>query len=363
MGQPGGVPSLIPELVNAAGQAAVFSCSPRPRAGAPGCPTRMSYDLGAPQPTTDMVQSLLLDGERPFGYRASNREIHLPVKITAPDIPTMNAARELLMSTVDQQSWTLTWTPGATGLPLIFDCFRALPASDHARLPVNRQPVTVDHAALPRAALRPVRPERAPAGRVLLPAAGRGRRPPGPRRPRQLRARVRRELVGEHVQKYVTGPHLARTGPRRPRPQAGRTYTKSGLGLNLTGLPVLSVWLGQSYDTPHFGPWPAMASNVTLAWTLTDNGWPTPSSSPATYNKMPLVELSGQPGVDAGLRPHPAERAGLQLQQRHRLLGQDLQLRSTRAAPCWPGIQAWLDASPPTRRRCPQPASQRGVIY
>jgi hypothetical protein len=91
-------------------------------------------DPGAPQPTTDFVASLLLDGERPFGRRASNRTIKLPIWITAPTRQRLAAAREVLQQAVDQDFFTITWTrdpfagnPGNTPLPLVFDCFRAQP--------------------------------------------------------------------------------------------------------------------------------------------------------------------------------------------------------------------------------------------
>jgi hypothetical protein len=89
-------------------------------------------DPGAPQPTTDFVASLLLDGERPFGRRASNRTIKLPIWITAPDRRTLAAAREVLQQAIDQDYFTAVWTrdptagnPGNTPLPLVLDCFRA----------------------------------------------------------------------------------------------------------------------------------------------------------------------------------------------------------------------------------------------
>jgi hypothetical protein len=88
-------------------------------------------DPGAPQPTTDFVASLILDGERPFGRRASNRTIKLPIWITAPNRLILAAAREVLQQAIDQDIFTITWTrdpgPGGTPLPLIFDCFRAQP--------------------------------------------------------------------------------------------------------------------------------------------------------------------------------------------------------------------------------------------
>src|SRR5580700_10309438 len=88
------------------------------------------FDLGAPQPTVDVVASLLLDGERPLGTRASNRTITLPITIKAPNFLILSAAREVLMKAIDKQLWTLTWTrdpAGGTALPLVLDCFRALP--------------------------------------------------------------------------------------------------------------------------------------------------------------------------------------------------------------------------------------------
>ena len=91
-----------------------------------------AFDLGAPQPTTDFVASLILDGERPFGRRASNRTIKLPVIITAPTRKILAAAREVLQQAVDQDVWTITWTrdpgPGGAPLPLVIDCFRAQPS-------------------------------------------------------------------------------------------------------------------------------------------------------------------------------------------------------------------------------------------
>ncbi|HEY2638952.1 MAG TPA: hypothetical protein VGI66_03585 [Streptosporangiaceae bacterium] len=90
------------------------------------------YSLGASQPTTDFVASLLLDGERPFGRRSSNRTITLPIVIVAPSRAVLAGAREVLEAAVDQDVWTLTWTQdpvGGTPLPLVFDCFRAQPTA------------------------------------------------------------------------------------------------------------------------------------------------------------------------------------------------------------------------------------------
>jgi len=88
------------------------------------------FSLGTPAPTTDFVGTLVTDGERPFGTRASNRQVTLGVRITAPDWSVLAGARELLLSLIDQQFWTMTWTRRASpedtqALPVIFSCFRA----------------------------------------------------------------------------------------------------------------------------------------------------------------------------------------------------------------------------------------------
>src|SRR4249920_1499533 len=117
LGADGGVPSVIPACAGAIYLLADDG----------------SYDLGTHQPTADYVASLILDGERPFGRRSSNRTITLPVKIISPtgDLKQLAAAREVLEQAVDQDTFTITWSrdPGTgTRLPLILDCFRAQPS-------------------------------------------------------------------------------------------------------------------------------------------------------------------------------------------------------------------------------------------
>jgi hypothetical protein len=105
----GGVPSQLP-----LGQGATYYLSP-------------GWSLGAPAPTVDITGQLMIDGERPFGRRASNRTIVLPITILAPDKTTLAAAREALLMLIDADQWTLTWTRDSGQMPLIFDCFRAQP--------------------------------------------------------------------------------------------------------------------------------------------------------------------------------------------------------------------------------------------
>src|ERR1700691_4108531 len=111
--------------------------------------------LGSPQPIIDIVESLVLNGERPYGTRASNRTVTLPVSITAPDRITLAGAVETLLQLIDQQTWTLQWTrdPGTgTPLPLILDCFRANPSKPVYNLIDAQQfsaDITVEVQALP----------------------------------------------------------------------------------------------------------------------------------------------------------------------------------------------------------------------
>src|SRR5712692_7036613 len=152
MGGPVAIQSGIPELVNAAGIGATFRLL-APASGGSASGGGGTWDLGMPQPTTDIVQSLLLDGERPFGARASNRTMSLPVLIRAPDYITLAAALELLMQAIDAPTWTLAWTPSSTGLTQVFDCFRALPTVySYGFMPGQQQPIaviTLNFQALP----------------------------------------------------------------------------------------------------------------------------------------------------------------------------------------------------------------------
>src|SRR5690348_3844184 len=87
----GGVPSTLP-----LSSGAVYRLQP-------------GWSLGSPQPTVDISGQMILDGERPFGRRASNRTITLPIVIAAPDKQTLAGAVEQLLQEVDQDTWTLTW--------------------------------------------------------------------------------------------------------------------------------------------------------------------------------------------------------------------------------------------------------------
>ena len=73
------------------------------------------FDRGAGAPQTDVVASLLTDGETPKGRRTGNRTITLPIVIYATSRANLNGAKELLLSLVDQAKFSLTWTPDPQG--------------------------------------------------------------------------------------------------------------------------------------------------------------------------------------------------------------------------------------------------------
>jgi hypothetical protein len=99
-----------------------------------------TYDLGTPQPTVDILASLITDGERPQGRRASNRTLTIPVAIISDTRDNLALARETLFALVDQQWWTLTYTRSNTNAgPLILDCWRAEPTVISYNQPTEQQ--------------------------------------------------------------------------------------------------------------------------------------------------------------------------------------------------------------------------------
>lgn len=240
------------------------------------------YDLGAPQPTTDIVSSLLLDGERPFGRRASNRTITLPIEIQAPDFQTMMAAREVLLQAVDAQAWTLTWTRDPAGvnagglgvaLPLILDCFRAQPTivqwggqDGLGRFPIGL--VTLTFQAMPYG-----RSDTPVSLAVASPLPG-GTSPPSP----VVIDNYSSVVAGQNFQsstKCVVGPNSARFNPciapiSDCTGHAGTPasyLSASFAGKDITGRQNLTLWAGVGsdyYSTWNRGP-------VVFSCTLTDN--------------------------------------------------------------------------------------------
>jgi hypothetical protein len=365
LGGPGGVQSDIPALMNAAGVGATFQLLAPSSSGGTAYQSQIAWDLGTPQPTTDQVQSLLLDGERPFGLRASNRTITLPLKITAPDQVTLSAAKELLMQAVDAQSWELIWTPQSTGLTMVFDCFRALPTVySYGFLPGQPSPIaviTLSFQALPYGR-NPV--DALTQVAFASPIIGGIAAPPAPVVLDSFSS-VSGTNWSQSSSQFVVGPHSARFTP----PGAlyySPSYSKSGLGsLNITGLPVLSVWFGQSFDTVHRTPYPKLVSNVTLRWTLTDNASHTLSFH-RTMRKVPWSNKAATPKWTRITTPIPQGSATFNYSAitAYSVAMTNYTSRTAangKSAFAW--LNAWLDAVTANPPSLATQASQRGVIY
>jgi hypothetical protein len=230
------------------------------------------YDLSAPQPTTDIVASLVLDGERPFGRRASNRQISLPIAITAPTRALLAGARETLLQAIDAQTWTLTWTRSG-GLPLVLDCFRASPTVVTYELKYDRalwSLITISFQALPygRSSL-PVQLA------VASPISG-GSSVAAPPAPVVLDAFT--SVTGtqwSQSAQHVIGPNSAYwdpgASPASNPTGAGMFPSKSGTfaAKNLTGLTAVSVWAG--CGSSYIWNWELAGQPSTFSWTLTDS--------------------------------------------------------------------------------------------
>jgi len=236
-------------------------------------------DPGAPQPTTDFVSSLILDGERPFGRRASNRTIKLPIWITAPNRQLLAAAREALEGVIDQDIWTLTWTrdpangnPGGTPLPLVLDCFRAQPTVSVFNTELEKQligmQVELTIPALPYG--------RSDVQQQVSFAAPVPQSPPPPPAPVLLDnyAVISSTAVSQSTQCAV-GPYTACWDPDSFGDPGGQvtplTYGASFTApLNLTGMTSLQLWLGfGSRYYPNLD-YHGKVHGVTMAVTLTD---------------------------------------------------------------------------------------------
>ena len=258
-----GVPSVNPVCAGA-----IFRLAP-------------GFDLSAPQPTADIVGSLVLDGERPFGYRASDRTITLPIVILVPQSLGVDAgravlagARELLLQTIDQQTFTLTWTrnppPGGTALPLVFDCFRANPTVYQYELTNEKQFVSlisISFLALPYG--RSDMPQQlafaSPVQGLLAP-------PPAPV-VLDTFTTVSAPQCSQSAQ-HIAGPHSCHWDPSAS-PANNPTgsgiffsYAASCATSNLTGLGALSVWAG--FGSPYYWNWPG--GPVLHTFTLSDAG-------------------------------------------------------------------------------------------
>lgn len=289
MGGPGGVPcETIPQLLDANGVGPTFRILAPPTGNSAAYGYETSYDFSAPQPTQDVIASMLLDGERPFGNRASNRTISLPIMIRgtmAGGMKQVLAAREYLMSIVDQQVWQITWTSADSGLPLIYDCFRALPsvpvygfnnsaggsktgsAAGRYNYPIGLLTLTVQALPYGRSDIDGTQSLALANSLINSPV------PPGSVTLDDFSSVTGGQGWVQDNTKFVQGGtasirYDAPVPSVSPYPAA--VYRRTlGSPVSVTGLPAVAVWLGQAYDT-QWAPAPSFASNVTVAFTLTD---------------------------------------------------------------------------------------------
>jgi hypothetical protein len=275
-------------------------------------------DLGAGQPTSDYVASLLLDGERPFGRRASNRTVVLPVQITTPGVAgtaqrqLLAAAREVLAQVIDQDVWTLTWTrdPGAgTRLPLLLDCFRAQPSK-----PVY-DPLSEQHGGVMRITLTiPALPygrsdtQFTPAFTGAVPQTP---TPPPPPAPVTLDtyATISGPQFSQSTQ-CVVGPFTALWDPDSFGDPGGQvtplSYTaKFTTPLNLASMASLQFWFGLGSRYYPQLEYPGRIHGTGIAITLTDTSGATLSLS-RDYLRMSVTPVAQAPVFSRISVPFPA---------------------------------------------------------
>jgi hypothetical protein len=245
------------------------------------------WNAGAPQPTTDIVTGLGLDGERPRGRRASNRTVTLPIAITvaqtgdgAADRLTLSAAQEVLLQAIDAEDWTMIYTRHG-GLPMVLDCFRANPAQITYDSVVDRQLVKELEISFPAA----------PYGRsdvaVQIPLATPlpGQSAP----PATVVLDTFTSVSGANFSssaQCVIGPNSAKwdhTGS-----SLNPVYNKTGLGpFDITGLLTLSVYVGIGTNTPS-----SFTNPCTVTFSLTDS-----AGKKITFGVQKALTASGNASV------------------------------------------------------------------
>ena len=239
---------------------------------APQCPgaTFMlapGYDLGMFQPTQDFVASLALDGERPYGYRSSNRTFALGVVIAAPTHALMVSAREFLIQTINQQQWSCTWTRDG-GSPVVFDCFRALPTVTTYLSRLELQSPSVCTVTISFPALPFGKSDTPQTLAFASPAAVGTGTPSAPPSPITLDSFSTVSGSGwVQSSTCLIGPHTAYWAA----PGSGYAYYTNTLSsVNLSNYAAIQLWLGLGAPS-----WPVWArwhfGTVYGAMTLTDN--------------------------------------------------------------------------------------------
>lgn len=241
-----GVASTIPECAGA-----MFRLAP-------------GYSLGAPDPQSNVVAALILDGERPIGRRAGNRNPSIPVVIQAPDRATLAAAREVLIRAVDADYFTLKWTREGA-LPLVLDCFRAAATVIDYSIPHDR--ALVSTLALSFSALPYGRSDTPVIAEFPSPLTGKSAAPA------PVTIDGYSTVSGAHWSQSAQGPGAfsAFWSTGTSGLGAVASYTRSGLApLDLTGLNGLAVYAG--FGSTGFFPWWGlkMAGPVQFTFRLTD---------------------------------------------------------------------------------------------
>lgn len=228
------------------------------------------FDRGAGAPQTDLIASLMTDGETPRGRRTGNRTVTLTVKIIGTSRANLNGAKELLLALVDQPKFSLTWTPdpqGGTPLPMVFDCFRTTGST--VTQDQNNEDNLVGNVTL----VFPAHPFGRSATLTTVPFPGPSASfvvPPSPVRLDDMSS------VGSSTQapwwsqssQHVLDSWSARWSFGASDGASAPTYTRTlGASVDLTGLTKLSVLFGMG--TSNYLTW--RGGQVTFAGTLSDN--------------------------------------------------------------------------------------------
>lgn len=247
------------------------------------------YSLGAPQPVASVIESLAVDGERPIGRRASNRSLVLPISIVAPDRATLVSAREVLLSTVDQQAFTITWVRDSAS-PVIIDCFRAQP-SDIVYDVISEQGGLVCSVTLTIPALPYLRGSDPQPIAFSGSQAGRSAAPPP-----TILLDDYTTVSGTNWSSATAGtPTGSAAHWSNPGPGNNAVYTSTFSAKNIKGMTSLSHWIGTAsvpvpvpVSTPFTPvtpyPVPRDLGELHVHYTLTDNAARTIQIGQAWHN-------------------------------------------------------------------------------
>ncbi|HMH93229.1 MAG TPA: hypothetical protein VK586_19355, partial [Streptosporangiaceae bacterium] len=227
------------------------------------------FDRGAGQPQTDLIASLMTDGETPRGRRTGNRTCTLRVKIIGTSRANLSGAKELLLALVDQPKFSLTWTPdpqGGTPLPMVLDCFRTTGST------VDQDQNSEDNLVTYVTLVFPAHPFGRSADFMTIPFPGPSVSfavPPAPVRLDDLTvvSSSTQPSVWSQSSQHVSDSFSARWTFASSGGATAPLYTRTlGAPVDLTGLTKLSFTFGMGTGT--YLTWRAGA--VTFAATLTD---------------------------------------------------------------------------------------------